>query len=384
MRKASRTALVAAGIALAVSAGVVGCGKAEQLSGKDTVSTALDAVGEARTATFTLSLDSTVADLQRLDTAGGADPTPAAQLQQLLDGELSVTVSAPDGSTLAETSKAQQGSSDVVALLQDPAALEKYLKTQGATALAVRLGGDALVELRAVEGTVYARADVPQLLTLAGQDPATATSFTAQLPPALQPVAKAAQGEWISVDLVAAARSLKSAGLLDQLAQMPQRQLPTTTDPAAVSRLLQSLKTAYEQQARITDLGEDGERGTGYRLTAPAKQVVQAIETDLVALAGGQAGDVRKAIAQTPDRDVSVDLWVQDDELRAVSLDLTQFAEKPVEGGKAALDIDIDLDGDEVSAPEGANALNVAEALVGLGGMFGGSMGGGAGLGATP
>lgn len=384
MRKASRTALVAAGIALAVSAGVVGCGKAEQLSGKDTVSTALDAVGEAHTATFTLSLDSTVADLQRLDTAGGADPTPAAQLQQLLDGELSVTVSAPDGSTLAETSKAQQGSSDVVALLQDPAALEKYLKTQGATALAVRLGGDALVELRAVEGTVYARADVPQLLTLAGQDPATATSFTAQLPPALQPVAKAAQGEWISVDLVAAARSLKSAGLLDQLAQMPQRKLPTTTDPAAVSRLLQSLKTAYEQQARITDLGEDGERGTGYRLTAPAKQVVQAIETDLVALAGGQAGDVRKAIAQTPDRDVSVDLWVQDDELRAVSLDLTQFAEKPVEGGKAALDIDIDLDGDEVSAPEGANALNVAEALAGLGGMFGGSMGGGTGLGVTP
>jgi hypothetical protein len=358
--------LVAGGVAVAVAAGVTGCGTAEKLSARDSVTEAVDAVGKARTASFTLSLDSTVADLRRLEEDG---TTPDATLKQLLDGDVTVTVTAPDGSTLQELATrraAQQESTDLATMLKDPAKLQAYLKAQGSGAVAVRLGGAALIELRSVGTTVYARADVRKLLTLAGQDPSMVDAYTKQLPPSLQPLAKAAKGEWIAVDLVEAARSLGSTGLLNRL----PKQQASSVDPAAVTRLMQHLHDAYRTKARITDLGE-GERGTGYRLTAPAKQVVQAIEPDLIALAGTSAADVKKGIAQMPDRDVSADVWVKDDAVSAVSIDLAQFAEKPVEA-KVALDIAVDVDAEPVAAPSGAAKLDVAEALIGLGGAMGG------------
>jgi hypothetical protein len=368
---------MAGGIALAVTVAVTGCGAAKELSAKDSVTAAVEAVAAARTATFTISLDSTVADLQKLDAAGsGGDRTAAKNLQQVLDGDLSVSVTVPEGSSLSELSKEQQGSGDVSTLLQDPAALKEYMSAQGSIALAVRLGGSALFELRSVGTTVYARADVPKLLTISGEDPAMVSSFTGQMPPALQPVARAAKGEWLAVDLVEAVRSLKSSGLLNQL---PKQGVPTAANPAAVTKLLQDLKTAYEQKARITTIGEDGERGTGYRLTAPAKQVAQALQSDLVALTGkDSAEDVRNAVAEVPEKDVSVEVWVKDDELRAVSLDLAQFSEQALDA-RAALKINIALDGDPVAAPAGANKLDVAEALVGVGGLMGGMAGAGAG-----
>lgn len=355
-------ALVAGGAALAVTAGVTGCGAAEKLSAKDSVTAAVDALGEARTAAFTLSLDSTVKDLRALQPD---DSTPDPTLKQLLDGDVTVTVSAPDGSTLAELAQRRQDPTDLATMLKDPAKLQAYLNAQGSGAIAVRLGGAALVELRSVGTTVYARADVRKLLTLSGQDPSMLDAYASQLPPALQPLAKAAKGEWIAVDLVEAARSLGATGLLDRL----PKQDASRVDPAAVSTLMQHLKDAYRTKARITDLGE-GDRGTGYRLTAPAKQVVQAIEPDLIALAGTSATDVKKGIAAMPDRDVAVDVWVKDDVVSAVSIDLAQFAEKPLDA-KAALQIAVAVGGEPVSAPAGASKLNVAEALVGLGGAMG-------------
>jgi hypothetical protein len=369
-RNGRRTAFLVGGTALAVVTGVAGCGAAEKLSAKDTVTDAITKIGESSSVSFTVTLDSTVADLKKLDETGSVSPSDTKVMQQVLDGELTIASTAPDGKTLGSLMTPKAASSgDLKTMLSDPDALKTYLQGQGDSAITLKLSGSALFELRSVGTTLYARADVPKVLELADQDPSQLDAMTGQLPPALAPVAKAAKGEWIAVDMVEAVRSLKSTGLLDRL---PTQQVPTGTDPKAALDLVTALRASMQEHGRITELGEDGERGTGYRLTAPVKAVADDITDELLALAGDDAAaDLQKQLKATPERDVNVELWVKDDVLTGVRLDLAQFAEKPVDA-KATIDIAIDTEVEPVTAPKGANTLDVAEALIGLGGLSAG------------
>jgi len=313
-----------------------------------------------------------------------------ATLTKVLAGDVVFTVEAPAGKTLGDASKAASGtagSDDLTKLLGDPQKLSEMLKKQGSTGVAVRLSGGTLVDFRSIGGVLYAKADVNQILTLAGQDPATIDNTLGALPPSMAPLAKAAKGEWVSLDLAKAAAAAKDSGLLDAL---PTPSASPTVDAAKVQKLIDDLKKAYQEKATITELGDNGDRGTGYRLGAPAKQVAQAVSGDLIALVGKDAGaEVNKAIAQIPDKNFALDLWVKDDKLTAVSLDLTQFLPKTVTGRKLAVDIDVQLDSGSVQVPTGANEIDLktllkdvpAGALSGLTGSNA-SAGGSAGLGA--
>jgi hypothetical protein len=358
--------MVAAGISLAVAIGITGCGQVQKLSAKDQVSGALSGLEDAKSATFTVSLDTTVADVVAISKAEG-DPMSAADqkiLAKVLAGDVVFAVEAPDGKTFGDSAKAGSetaGSADLQSLLGDPAKLSELLKKQGSFSMAVRHSGGSLVDLRSVDGTIYARADVKQILTLAGEDPNSLDQQLAGLPPSMAPLSKAAKGEWVSLDLAKAAAAAKDSGLLDAL---PSSAPSPSVDAAKVSKLLESLKVAYREKATITELGDDGDRGSGYRLGAPAKQVAQAVSEDLIALVGKESEDqVRKAITEIPDKTFSVDLWVKDDELTAVSLDLTQFMDKPVTGRKLAVDIAVDVDSGEVTAPDGATEIDVKALL---------------------
>jgi hypothetical protein len=372
--------MVAAGIGLAVAIGVTGCGAAKQLSAKQQVSEALSSFDDASSAGFTVSLDTTVADVAAISSAQG-DPMSASDrstLAKVLAGDVVVDIQAPDGKTFADLAKADTGSksqSDLTSLLGDPAALGALLKKQGAFSTSVRLSGASLVDLRSVDGVIYARADVKKILTLAGQNPDQLDQQLAGLPPALAPLAKAAKGEWVSLDLVKAAQAAKNQGLLKNL---PTPVPSASVDPAKVQKLITDLKAAYQQKATITELGERAGKGTGYRLAAPARQVAQAVSADLVALVGESSGaQVQKAIAQIPDKTFSLDLWVKDDKLSAVSLDLTQFLEKPAPGKKLALNIAVDVNGGKVSAPTGATEIDVKSLLSQIpAGLMSGGLGG--------
>jgi hypothetical protein len=364
-----------------VAIGIAGCGTAKQLSAKQHVSQALSGFGDASSAGFTLSLDTTAADLEAISSAQG-DPMSASDkstVAKLLAGEIEVDVQEPDGKTFADMEKSSgKAQPDLTSLLNDPAALGALLKKQGSFSTSVRLSGDSLVDLRTVDGVIYARADVKKILTLAGQDSSKLDQELSGLPPALAPLAKAAQGQWVSIDLVKAAQAAKDKGLLKAL---PTSAPSASVDPAKVQKLIADLKAAYQQKATITDLGDSG-KGTGYRLAAPAKQVAQAVSGDLVALVGPSAGpQVQKAIAQIPDKTFSLDLWVKDDKLSAVALDLTQFLKKPVTGKKLALDVAVDVGGGKVSAPSGATEIDVKSLLGQLpSGLLSGGLGGMSGV----
>jgi hypothetical protein len=378
---ARSTVVAAAGISLAVAIGVTGCGAAKQISAKQQVSEALGNFSDAKSAAFTVSLDTTVADIEAIAKAQG-DPISASDKKayaKAITGDIVFKMEAPDGKTFGDAQKNAQStlpSSNLTSLLNDPAALDAALKKQGSFSASVELSGSSLVDLVSVGGVIYARADVKQILKLAGQDPAELDQALASLPPSMAAVAKAAKGEWVSLDLAKAAKAAKDKGLLDAI---PTPAPSASVDPAKVQKLIADLKAAYQQKATITTLGEIDKKGTGYRLGAPAKQVAQAVSGDLIALVGpSSAAEVKKSIAQIPDKTFTVDLWVKDDNLSSVSLDLTQFLTKPVEGKKLAVNIGVDVGGGKVSAPSGATEIDVKSLLSqlpagGLSGLTGGS-----------
>ena len=358
--------MAAAGISLAVAIGVTGCGSVQKLNAKDSVTDALSNFEGAKSATFTVSLDTTAADVAAISKAQG-DPMSTSDQKtfaKVLAGDVVFSVEAPNGKTFGDSAKAGSdtaGSGDLQALLGDPAKLSKLLEEQGAFAMSVRLSGDALVDLRSVDGKIFARANVKQILKLAGQKPTLVDEQLSELPPAMAPLAKAAKGEWVALDLAKAAAAAKDSGLLNAL---PTSAPSPSVDAAKVQKLMDDLKKAYQEKATITDLGENGDRGKGYRLGAPAKQVAEAVSGDLIALVGKESEtEIRKAITEIPDKTFNVDLWVKDNNLSAVSLDLTQFLEKPVTGHKLAVDIDIDVNSGKVEAPSGATEIDVKELL---------------------
>ena len=392
MNGARSTVVAAAGISLAVAIGVTGCGAAKQISAKQQVSDALSNFNDAKSAAFTVSLDTTVADLEAISKAQG-DPLSASDKKnfaQAIQGDIVFKMEAAGGKTFGEASKDAQSalpSSNLTTLLNDPAALDAALKKQGSFSASVELSGSSLVDVVNVGGVIYARANVKKILSLAGQDPAELDQALASLPPSLASIAKAAKGEWVSLDLAKAAAAAKDKGLLNAI---PTPAPSASVDPAKVQKLIADLKSAYQQKATITTLGENDKQGTGYRLGAPARQVAQAVSGDLIALVGpSSAAEVKKSIAQIPDKTFTIDLWVKDDDLSSVSVDLTQFLDKPVEGKKFAVNIGVDVGGGKVSAPSGATEIDVKALLsqipaglgTGLGGLTSGDSGSGSSTG---
>lgn len=127
--------MVAAGISLAVGLGVAGCGQVEKLSAKDSVSDALANFEKAKSATFTVSLDTTTADIAAISKAQGEEMSKSDQetAAKFLAGDIVFSVESADGKTFGDSAKQSAnatGSSDLSALLGDPEKLNKLLKEQ--------------------------------------------------------------------------------------------------------------------------------------------------------------------------------------------------------------------------------------------------------------
>ena len=365
--------LAAAAVGLAVAVGVSACGSVQQLSAKDSVSKAMSSYQHARSAKFVVSLDTTVADIDALNQAEGEGPLSAgnrATLTEVLAGNVTFAVQAPDGKTFGDSGKAYQGlSTDPSAIAKDPQAYADALKHSGAVDLTVNYQGAGLAEARMVNGVVYAKADGPSILRLAGEPQSKLHGGLQGLPPSLAPIAKAAHNQWVSIDLVSTLPSLLK-GLTGSGLPAPT----ASVNPATIQSLLTALKSAYQKNVTITKVGSSG-KGTDYRLSAPIKQIANAVEPQLESLAG-QVGDtatiggdgvspndkLRSGIAKLPNKSFDADVWVRDDELTWLSLDLAQFDAKAA-GHKVVLNVDITTNQGSVSAPSGATPVDV-KALV--------------------
>ncbi len=360
MSRTRSKAFLVGGITLTLAVAMSGCATTEKLSDKHEIGNALSGFDNATSAAFTVSLDSTPADLTALAAAEDRPMSTEAQkaIASNLDSHMDVSIQAPGGQTLEDYAKSSFGVPS-----GGLESLTELAKNQGNLAFSVDLASGSVLDLRAVGGVLYARADVRHLLETAGVDPSLLDGAIAGIPAAQAPVADAAEGKWVSIDLLKAAQSV------------PAAPGPSTTPrPAAVPRLIADLEAVYAKTVTVSELGRSDDQSTGYRLGAPVQQVGPAISGDLSALVGPDAATrIDQEISRIPGKNLFLELWVKDDQLTKVSLDLTQFLEKPVPGAKAALTIAVKVGGGAVTAPAGATAIDVGSLLSEVPAVFGGT-----------
>ncbi len=375
-----------AGFGLAAAVGISGCGSssdsAEGESGsgtsagtpKEKVSAAFQSLNNSSSAGFTLKLDSSAADLEKIsaaqDSSEQMDASDKKTIEEILKGKVTMNVTAPEGKTFADAAKAQASASSED-LLKDPAAFEAALKNSGSVATSVVYEDAGLVEFVSKDGVFYLRADADKIATLSGQNLSSVTGSLGALPPVIAtPAEKLLGGEWVSLDLVKTMNILDKNGLLDQLSQeQGTAASAAAVDPAKVQKLVTSLQASYEADSQVTEV--DG----GYQVSVPYEKTADAINDDLVALVGAdEVADLRKELKEAPNENLTFTVRVDGDKLSGINIDLKQFLKKPVEDATFAIDLAVDAESSEVQVPSGATAVDIeglfnlipADSLAGL------------------
>lgn len=232
-------------------------------------------------------------------------------------------------------------------------------------ALDLKLGDiDHAVEVRLVDGALYARADVPAIAQLFDAPPGAVEAAVAQAAEmGFGFVAEAAAGRWLSTDLAPFSLFLKGleAGAVPGIPEV---------GPAGVQQLLDALAAAWSSDVKVDRLDADG-TGDHYRLTVSLRQVYERL---LPAAAGllGFPGAALPPAGEVPDRAIEGDVWVRDQKLVRAEFDLAQLADTPYPGGRVALRIDIAARPDAITSPEGTVEVDLFELFGRLAGGFGG------------
>lgn len=306
---------------------------------EDGVTSLLD--HDALTATMTLDADpATLGAVFGADTDSPLSPTDAGKLA---------------GATVMIAAKTGGGS--FRSLAASPATAQE---TSFALTVDTRATPN-LVQVVETSGTLYARADVDQLLHLLGGS-AQQISGLLHGPDLPAPLVNAVAGQWVSVNLT----DLKPhAG-----ASTP------SVGPSQATALAQSLDTIFRKDVTVTRAASDPKLGDHFVLSGN----VRTIGTDVLAAAKSLVGSVPDASglldssAQTlPDRTIKVDEYVRNGTASAFRFDLTQLlnpAEVKAAAGRPAM-LDIDLTPTAtITAPASATPLDLSTLAPLLGGLL--------------
>lgn len=308
---------------------------------------ALQAMGEWTGLTMRLSLDSDPASLTALSAAEG-QPLPEEAAAHILDGSLTVSMVTDEDAAVAELTPFQ---------------------------LALRVGDDALVELRGSDDTAYVRVDLPRILGLFGQDEEMVAGIEAMLGSALPP--DALRGQWLS---------LRDAGtLMEAMTGGMSTPTPDPEQEAAFERLA----GAFANAAEVTSDGSD-DAGQRLRVRGNVRDFYDAVKAEAEALGLPLTGlDDRDEV---PDEMVEVLVWLRDGSVSQVEVDLLQLAaldpEADVPEGveRLAMRIEVSQFDGNIDVPGDAVELNAQQLMQTffetMGGGFMGGEGGLPGMGA--
>lgn len=313
---------------------IVACGGSGTSDPREAFETALENLGDAPGVTVVLSLRSTVEDLRTLADSSG-DELSAEGASKILDSSL----------TVSATQTADPADSEAVVVLE--------------------IAGRNTLELRTIGYDFFVRVDIDTLAALFGQD---AAELRAEAQNAadfgLSFIDPLLAGEWIAL-----------RGL-ERFASMGAAQAEQGEE--FMRRITDALKASVE----VTAAGED-EIGTHLLARVPLGVLLQEILRAAQDLTGGLGGLGVGAVPpdSLPKGDLEIELWVADDELRQVEVDLIQFGrllEEEVPRGvdEFALLATIEEFGGGVEAPSEAVEVDVQE-------LFGGMFGFGAATGAS-
>jgi hypothetical protein len=304
---------------------------------KGALTSALDALNDYEGVTMTMNLDSDTGSLVALSEGSLTD----AQAQQILDSSLTIT------SKQAE----------------DPADAQAEVAVNIA-------GNETAVEMKMLDSTLYARADVAGIMETFGQDTAQLDAFEQQASgqPGFDFVGPALDGEWIALK-----------GFDQAMQQFGGAQ---TTEPTeAQKQALESFTSALKDSAEVSsgDLEGPGEHVVA---TVHLREVYENF-VDLANQFGAAGATPMPPASEVPDEDLRIDTWIDDGRLTQLSLDFTQFAQYdgaesiPEGADNLALVLGLEEFSGDVSAPEGATEVDLTQVMQGF-------LGAGVGTGTSP
>lgn len=307
---------------------MVACGGSGTSDPREAFEKALENLADAPGVSLELTLRSTEEALRALANSSG-DDLSAEGASKIL--ESSLTVSATQTA--------------------DPADSE--------AAVVLEIAGTDAVELRTIGFDFFVRVDIDTLAELFGQDAAELRA-EAQGGSAfgLSFIEPLLAGEWIAL-----------RGL-ERFASMGAAQAEQGEE--FLRRITDALKASVE----VTAVGED-EVGTHLLARVPLEVLIREILRAAQDLTGGLGGLGVGAVPpdSLPEGDLEIDVWVEDEELRQIELDLIQFGrlleeEVPRGVNEFALRATIEEFGGGVEAPTEAVEVDVQElfgALFGFG-----------------
>jgi hypothetical protein len=305
---------------------------------KGALSNALEQFNNYEGVTMTMSVDSDTGSLVALSEGSLSDE----QADQILDSSVTIT------------SKSSE----------DPADSQAEI-------IANIAGNDSAVEMKFVDATLYARADVAGLMETFGADSSQLETFEQQASgqPGFEFVGPALDGEWIAM-----------TGFDQALQQFGGT---TASEPTeAQKEAIASFTAALEDAADV----ESGD------LEGPGDHIVASVQlreiydsfTELAGQLGTAGGAPIPSASEVPDETLRLDTWVEDGRLTQVSLDFKQFAEfegaDPIPEGaeKLALVLGFEEFTGDVEAPDDVTEVDLSQVMQGfLGGMGTGTAPGG-------
>ena len=249
---------------------------------------------------------------------------------------------------------------------------------------AIQVGNAQPVQVRYVDGRLYARADLPTLISDFGGRASTVTNVQRELGEAdlyVPGVAALGHGKWISADPKALAPLLQRGASNSSNGNSAISQTDTRT-------LLNHIKSALTSNTGYSNLGNHGGR-TEYQLKVRAHDFLQSLRStlpnDLSSIAGRAAvpgasslgSQVSKAIdgalAKTPKNEtIAFQLWVKDNRAQEIDVDVNQFVRKYPFAVPLRF---VFAPAAPVTAPSNAAPLDFSKVSGLLGGLMGGAGG---------
>ena len=340
-----RSVVVTAATALVVAG--CGGGGSSNTSNKDpkaAFSTGLSGLGKTDVLTVTLKFDTTADNLIALskEDKSGGNVLDAATAKDIANGELVFETKTLNGKNISEH-KAGAG---------NPVAIRFAFNDNGST----------YVEIRSRDNTLFAKADVKNLLDLFQQSKAY-TELQARAN-SLPPFVKAfVGGQWVSLDL----------GVLKSLAGQFGGGAAASPNPAMGDKIVAALKDAITRDSTVARIGTDSQ-GDHLRLTAQSRALFADLLHSLgTAIPGGELILSKIDTNKIPDHSIVVDAWISNGSLAKLSLDVAQFvpADQKKPGDTLPIVLTFDRSGDDIPAPSGATKVDLSQLGSLLGGLGG-------------
>lgn len=236
---------------------------------------------------------------------------------------------------------------------------------------------DDAVELRFVNGTLYARARARGIADYFEAPAGTIDHFLSDsMAPGLEFLKDAVDGRWLAHDLdpiVSFLKGILGNGTFDEAFREGAGFGLDDLRPEALQDVVDSFADLYGNDVNVTKGKADGP-GTHYLLTASARDLYKGIKPvieDMPFLAEGldglPAGGL-PAAGEVPDEDYSADLWISDGKITRIEFDLAQLPPagtfpEGIDMPRMTLRLDIDRSPAEVVAPGDAVELDIFELI---------------------